>query len=442
MGGAPVPLRRYGRTGGLRARPHPDLRGRGRLPQGDRRGQRRGGQGDVRVRGPGRPDPGAPSGGHRPDGPGLGPAPPAAAVEGLVRHARLPLRGAPGRSLPPAPPARCGGTRADRPRPRRRGPRPGRRILPLPRAHLVHVAPQLDGRRHLPAGLPRPSSADYLAERRDQLCDEHRDRLEANPLRALDCKRDACRRATDGAPGFVDHLCGPCRAHFARVRAGLDALGVGYELDHRLVRGFDYYTRTTFEFASDALESAQNGIGGGGTVRPAGRDAGRTPHAGHRLRHGDRTDPHGLRRRGHLRRRSAAARRVRRRHRRGDPRPRPHRGPARRRAVGRPRLRRPVDEGAVQSGRPFRGVVGAHRGSGRGSLGYGVTPSPCAAPGSSAPCRWPKSSEPCAPPSGTPPAAPRAGHHERTSSDRTSRPDAAPGGHLHAEPPVRDPADR
>ena len=53
-------------------------------------------------------------------------------------------------------------------------------------------------------------------------------------------------------------------AHFARVRAGLDALGVAYTIDHRLVRGFDYYTRTTFEFAADALDAAQNGVGGGG----------------------------------------------------------------------------------------------------------------------------------------------------------------------------------
>jgi histidyl-tRNA synthetase len=105
---------------------------------------------------------------------------------------------------------------------------------------------------------------EYLSERRDQLCDEHRDRLEVNPLRALDCKRPACRAATAGAPAFVDHLCEPCTAHFARVREGLEAQHVPYELDHRLVRGFDYYTRTTFEFASDALESAQNGIGGGG----------------------------------------------------------------------------------------------------------------------------------------------------------------------------------
>lgn len=105
---------------------------------------------------------------------------------------------------------------------------------------------------------------EYLAGRRDELCDEHRGRLEANPLRALDCKRQACRQATADAPGFTGHLCDDCREHFHRVRDGLDALGVPYTLDHRLVRGFDYYTRTTFEFASEALEAAQNGIGGGG----------------------------------------------------------------------------------------------------------------------------------------------------------------------------------
>src|SRR5664280_877248 len=104
----------------------------------------------------------------------------------------------------------------------------------------------------------------YLDQRRDQLCPEHGARLDANPLRALDCKRPACRRATEGAPALADHLCDPCRAHFDRVRTGLDVLGVPFRIDHRLVRGFDYYTRTTFEFTSEALESAQNGIGGGG----------------------------------------------------------------------------------------------------------------------------------------------------------------------------------
>src|SRR4051794_2071876 len=96
------------------------------------------------------------------------------------------------------------------------------------------------------------------------LCDEHAAGYEQNPLRVLDCKRDACRSATAGAPRLVDHLCEPCAAHFARVRAGLDSLGVAYTLQPRLVRGLDYYTRTTFELAAEALDSAQNAVGGGG----------------------------------------------------------------------------------------------------------------------------------------------------------------------------------
>ena len=104
----------------------------------------------------------------------------------------------------------------------------------------------------------------FLAERADQLCEAHRARHLENPLRVLDCKTPECRAATADAPRFFDHLCDPCAAHFARVRAGLEALGVEYTIDHRLVRGFDYYTRTTFEFAADALDAAQNGIGGGG----------------------------------------------------------------------------------------------------------------------------------------------------------------------------------
>jgi len=104
----------------------------------------------------------------------------------------------------------------------------------------------------------------FLAERADQLCPAHRARHLENPLRVLDCKTAECRAATEDAPHFLDHLCDPCAAHFARVCAGLDALDVRYEIDHRLVRGFDYYTRTTFEFAADALDAAQNGVGGGG----------------------------------------------------------------------------------------------------------------------------------------------------------------------------------
>jgi histidyl-tRNA synthetase len=104
----------------------------------------------------------------------------------------------------------------------------------------------------------------FLEQRRDQLCDEHRDRIADNPLRVLDCKRPACIEATRDAPRMLDHLCEPCARHFDRVTQGLDALGITYSIDTSLVRGLDYYTRTTFEVAAEALESTQNAVGGGG----------------------------------------------------------------------------------------------------------------------------------------------------------------------------------
>jgi histidyl-tRNA synthetase len=105
---------------------------------------------------------------------------------------------------------------------------------------------------------------DYLLPRRGQLCDEHRVRLEENPLRVLDCKKPECIAATAEAPRQLDHLCGPCTEHFARVTEGLGSLGIPYQIETRLVRGLDYYTRTTFEYIGLALESAQNALGGGG----------------------------------------------------------------------------------------------------------------------------------------------------------------------------------
>jgi len=104
----------------------------------------------------------------------------------------------------------------------------------------------------------------YLEEHRAELCDEHRQRYRANPLRVLDCKRPPCRAVVEGAPRITDYLDEDCAAHLARVRQGLDALGIAHRLEPRLVRGLDYYTRTTFEFAALSLSSAQNAIGGGG----------------------------------------------------------------------------------------------------------------------------------------------------------------------------------
>jgi histidyl-tRNA synthetase len=104
----------------------------------------------------------------------------------------------------------------------------------------------------------------YLRDRRDRLCPEHQTRLEENPLRVLDCKKPECEAVVAGAPRQIDHLCEPCTAHLARVEAGLKALEIPYTIDSKLVRGLDYYTRTTFEYVAVGLESAQNAVGGGG----------------------------------------------------------------------------------------------------------------------------------------------------------------------------------
>ena len=88
-------------------------------------------------------------------------------------------------------------------------------------------------------------------------------RAEVNPLRVLDDKRPAMQALLADAPLMLDHLCDSCREHFEQVRVVLDALGVRYELNPRMVRGLDYYTRTTFEFVHPGL-GAQSGMGGGG----------------------------------------------------------------------------------------------------------------------------------------------------------------------------------
>ncbi len=97
-----------------------------------------------------------------------------------------------------------------------------------------------------------------------QLSEQSRETLAKNPLRVLDSKRREDQGLIAEAPLMVDYLTTECAEHFAQVTEGLDALGIAYELSPRLVRGLDYYTRTTFEYASDALDTAQNALGGGG----------------------------------------------------------------------------------------------------------------------------------------------------------------------------------
>jgi len=95
------------------------------------------------------------------------------------------------------------------------------------------------------------------------LDEDTRRRAEINPLRVLDDKRPHIKEMTAGAPLMLDHLSEEAKAHFDEVLAHLDALGVPYVVNPRMVRGLDYYTKTTFEFVHDGL-GAQSGIGGGG----------------------------------------------------------------------------------------------------------------------------------------------------------------------------------
>ncbi len=92
------------------------------------------------------------------------------------------------------------------------------------------------------------------------------ERAEANPLRILDSKRPDWQEMLERAPQIGEYLTDTSAAHFARVQEGLQALGIAFEIAPRLVRGFDYYTGTVFEFQHDTLDAAQNAVGGGGRL--------------------------------------------------------------------------------------------------------------------------------------------------------------------------------
>lgn len=109
----------------------------------------------------------------------------------------------------------------------------------------------------------RQALVEFARERLEKLCPTCAQRYEANPMRMLDCKAPGCKEVLAEAPKLTDHLCEECAAHFDKVKGYLADLGIGYILDPRLVRGFDYYTRTAFEFVAGSL-GAQNAIGGGG----------------------------------------------------------------------------------------------------------------------------------------------------------------------------------
>jgi histidyl-tRNA synthetase len=103
----------------------------------------------------------------------------------------------------------------------------------------------------------------FLQERIAHLCEDCQRRSSTNPLRVLDCKSEHCQAQYVSAPSILDHLCGACSIHFQEVKQTLNQLGVPYAVNAKMVRGLDYYTRTTFELITTEL-GAQGAIGAGG----------------------------------------------------------------------------------------------------------------------------------------------------------------------------------
>ena len=111
--------------------------------------------------------------------------------------------------------------------------------------------------------LYREALKGFLLNRIELLCEDCNRRYETNPLRALDCKSPGCQEATKGAPSMLNYLCADCSDHFDKTRNYLDLVGTAYSINERMVRGLDYYTRTTFEMVTGMLGS-QSAVAAGG----------------------------------------------------------------------------------------------------------------------------------------------------------------------------------
>lgn len=103
----------------------------------------------------------------------------------------------------------------------------------------------------------------YFESRKDDLCDTCKDRLERNPMRILDCKSPVCSEIAKDAPVVLDYLCDDCKEHFEKVKSYLNTLNIKFTVNPKIVRGLDYYTKTVFEFVSNAI-GAQGTVCGGG----------------------------------------------------------------------------------------------------------------------------------------------------------------------------------
>ncbi len=119
----------------------------------------------------------------------------------------------------------------------------------------------------------REAIVSFLRGREEELCGDCRRRLSVNPLRIFDCKVEPCREVMAQAPRMTDFVCDDCRRHFETLQRNLDQFQVAYRVNPKMVRGLDYYTRTTFEVTTEHL-GAQNAVLGGGRYDHLVRDLG------------------------------------------------------------------------------------------------------------------------------------------------------------------------
>ncbi len=119
----------------------------------------------------------------------------------------------------------------------------------------------------------------YLNQRSDPLCPDCRRRANANPLRVFDCKVEGCRDTVSDAPSILDYICDECKVHFNRLQGYLEDLNITFILNNRLMRGLDYYSRTTFELQTLRL-GAQNAVAGGGRYDELVKQLGGPDHPG------------------------------------------------------------------------------------------------------------------------------------------------------------------
>jgi histidyl-tRNA synthetase len=121
--------------------------------------------------------------------------------------------------------------------------------------------------------------AEYFREHLDGLCEDCRRRLDTNPLRLLDEKNPECQAVLAGAPKSADNLCDACRAHFETFLGYVETAGIPFQIDSRLVRGLDYYTRSVWEVHPE-IEGSQSALGGGGRYDGLAEQLGGRPTPG------------------------------------------------------------------------------------------------------------------------------------------------------------------